>query len=232
VRRSVLYRSGSLDRVTGVGWRTMVGLGIRTIVDLRVDREVGSASSGSSGVNVIRVPMWGDGEAGTMLQDQVFSAAAASSRQFVSDFGDAKAATYVAMVKTYARGFGLVIEELCRPQRLPAVIHCAAGKDRTGLSVAIILRVLGVAESLVVADYVRSRSGISPERLAKYEPRLEELGIPVADFAPVYAAHAPALVKALETMRTGWGSVEGYITGPGGVSRDNLTQLRARLLAR
>ncbi len=50
------------------------------------------------------------------------------------------------------------------------------------------------------------------------------------DFAPVYAAHPPALSAALTAVDDRWGSAAGYLTGPGGVPAEALTVLRERLL--
>jgi len=109
-------------------------------------------------------------------------------------------------------------------------MHCAAGKDRTGLAAAIVLRMLGVCEAGVLADYVRSREGISAARVDRHRHRLGLSGVSLEQFAPGYAAHPPALLAALAATTAGWGSVWGYLAGPGAVP-GVAESLRARLLA-
>jgi len=120
--------------------------------------------------------MWENGEPGTTLSDRVFSATGRTPEQSVAAYATAKVAAYVAMVPPYAPGFGAFVEELSAPGTLPAVMLCAAGKDRTGLAAAIVLRMLGVCEAGVLADYVRSREGISAARVDRYRHRLELSG--------------------------------------------------------
>ncbi len=232
VRQGLVYRSGDLDNVTPAGWEAVAGLGVRTFFDLRADHERGGGTNRAerAGIEVVRLPMWEDGEPGTTLSDRLLSTSGIMPEQFVAAYAAAKVGTYVAMVSAYAPGFGAVVEGLSRPESLPAVVHCSAGKDRTGLAAAIILAVLGVSDAALVADYVRSRDGICAPRLARYQLRLEQLGVAVDQFAPVYAAHPPALITALGAMTAGWGSVEGYLVGPGGLSLGVAGALRDRLL--
>ena len=141
------------------GWDAVADLGVRTVFDLRAAHErIGQATGAVRvGVDVVQIPMWENGEPGTTLSDRVFSATGRTPEQSVAAYATAKVAAYVAMVTAYAPGFGALIEGLSAPGTLPAVMHCAAGKDRTGLAAAIVLRMLGVCEAGVLADYVRSR---------------------------------------------------------------------------
>jgi len=233
VRRGLVYRCGALDGLTCAGWDAVADLGVRTVFDLRAAHErIGQATGAVRvGVDVVQIPMWENGEPGTTLSDRVFSATGRTPEQSVAAYATAKVAAYVAMVTAYAPGFGALIEGLSAPGTLPAVMHCAAGKDRTGLAAAIVLRMLGVCEAGVLADYVRSREGISAARVDRYRHRLELSGVSLEQFAPVYAAHPPALLAALGAMTAGWGSVGGYLAGPGAVRPGVAESLRARLLA-
>ena len=71
---------------------------------------------------------------------------------------------------------------------LPAVMHCAAGKDRTGLAAAIVLRMLGSARP-GCSRTMCAPEGISAARLDRYRHRLELSGVSLEQFAPGYAAH-------------------------------------------
>lgn len=234
VRQGLVYRSGDLEYVTPAGWEAITCLGVRTMFDLRADHERGGGQSGAerTGIEVVRIPMWEDGKPGTTLSDRVPSAAFTTPEQFIGAYAAAKVKTYAAMVSAYAyaSGFGSVVDGLSRPECLPAVLHCSAGKDRTGLASAILLCLLGVSEADALADYVRSRDGISAPRLDRYRAGLERLGVPLEQFAPVYAAHPPALIAALDAMTAGWGSVEGYLAGAGGMAPCVPGDLRAHLV--
>ncbi len=230
MRRGLVFRSGALDGLTGAGWARLAALGVRTVVDLRADHEIRGAGAGLDGLAGVRVPMWEEGAAGTTLLDRVLPPVGTGSVEVVAAYTEAKVRSYVGMLTAHAGGFGAVVRVLAAAGGLPAVVHCAAGKDRTGLAVALVLRAVGVPEEAVIADYARSRDGVSPTRLGRYQARLAVLGVAVADFAPVYAAYPPALSAALSAVDAGWGSVAGYLTGPGGVAAETVAALRDRLL--
>ncbi len=230
VRRGLIFRSGALDGLTGAGWARLAALRVHTVVDLRADDEARGGRAAVDGVTVVGVPMWEEGAAGTTLLDRVLLPVGARPVQVVAAYTEAKVRSYVGMVTAHAGGFGAVVRVLAAVGTLPAVVHCAAGKDRTGLAMALVLRAVGVPEEAVIADYARSRDGVSPTRLDRYQARLAALGVAVADFAPVYAAHPPALRAALAAVDAGWGSVAGYLTGPGGVPPEAVAALRDRLL--
>ncbi len=230
VRRGLVFRSGALDALTEPGWAQLVGLGVATVVDLRAGHELRDATDRPRPLEVVRVPMWEDGAAGTTLLDRVLPPAGSSPPAVVAAYTEAKVASYVGMIGAHAGGFGAVVRVLAGAGALPAVVHCAAGKDRTGIAVALVLRAVGVPAEAVLADYTRSRDGVSPGRLDRYRARLDALGVSAVDFAPVYAAHPPALSAALAAVDDRWGSVAGYLTGPGGVPAETLTVLRERLL--
>jgi len=162
VRRGLVYRCGALDGLTCAGWDAVADLGVRTVFDLRAAHErIGRATGAVRvGVDVVQIPMGENGEPGTTLSDRVFSATGRTPEQSVAAYATAKVAAYVAMVTAYAPGFGAVIEGLSAPGTLPAVMHCAAGKDRTGLAAAIVLRMLGSARPGC------SRTMCAPERVS------------------------------------------------------------------
>ncbi len=164
---------------------------LRTVFDLRAAHERTGQATGAVrvGVDVVQIRCGRTVSRAPPCPTGVFSATGRTPEQSVAAYATAKVAAYVAMVTAYAPGFGAVIAGLSAPGTLPAVMHCAAGRDRTGLAAAIVLRMLGVCEAGVLADYVRSREGISAARVDRYRHRLGLSGVSLEQFAPVCAAH-------------------------------------------
>lgn len=107
----------------------------------------------------------------------------------------------------------------------PVLVHCAAGKDRTGIGVALVLRLLGVSHEDVIADYVRTdeaREAIDVRLNRDYESSL----IPTAYFLVV----PEALIQVMQVWDEHPGGVEGWFLAAGG-DADELNRLRERLLA-
>lgn len=114
---------------------------------------------------------------------------------------------------------------------LPALMHCAAGKDRAGLSIAITLLALGVEREAIEADYVKSndphrrykvrRSSTDPNAMS---PEVMEL------LSPLFDARVEYLRGAFETIEATWGSVDAYLSEGLKLSPETRERLRERLL--
>lgn len=110
----------------------------------------------------------------------------------------------------------------------PTLIHCAAGKDRTGVSVALLLRLSGVAREHVVADFLRSK-----EAEAAIAIRLGRLPVQV-NHRPLPKDFLAVPVKAIEGVLDYWdehdGGTEGWLAKVGAES-GLADRLRSKLLA-
>jgi len=139
VRTGRLFRSDALHRLTAQDIAVLSRLKIATLIDLRSPAEI--MQSGPS-------PLL---ERGTRhLQMPVFSRdLSPDDISPDSSLGD----LYIKMLALGTDGIGVLFETLSQEEQFPAVIHCAAGKDRTGIVSALILRALGVPDETIVADY-------------------------------------------------------------------------------
>ena len=70
---------------------------------------------------------------------------------------------YLAWLDGSGAAFADAVHALARPGALPALVHCTAGKDRTGVLMALVLDVLGVGEKAIVADYLQSHERLSAD---------------------------------------------------------------------
>jgi protein-tyrosine phosphatase len=112
----------------------------------------------------------------------------------------------------------------------PTVFHCTAGKDRTGLTAALLLSTLGVDDAQILDDYELSNRFRSAVRLGEIRPLLAEKGIDIEGFLPLFTAPRRAMAAALAGVEGTYGSVEAYLTGTAGVAPATLDALRADLL--
>lgn len=135
-------------------------------------------------------------------------------------------AMYVDFIESAAPAFGRAIALLADPDNLPALIHCHAGKDRTGIAVALLLTVAGVPREAIVADYELSSAGRAHRR-AEVEEVLIARGTDWERVAPLFVAPGEALVIALAHLDREHGSVRAYLTGAGGVDPASIDRLVA-----
>jgi protein-tyrosine phosphatase len=117
----------------------------------------------------------------------------------------------------------------------PGVIHCAAGKDRTGIGCALTLHALGVGEDDIYADYEFTNQAIDiearlPRIQASFEKRIGKT-LDAATLRPILGVHVDFLRCALDEIRAKHGSIDAYLDTVLGVGASERETLRQRLLA-
>ncbi len=138
---------------------------------------------------------------------------------------------YVGLIDHAALQIGELFTALSEDNGLPAVFHCHAGKDRTGLVAALLLDALGVERVTILDDYgLTARYRRRTHQESSYA-RLVESGMSQEAAAGVLATPRWAMQHALEELDRRYGSVADYLRGPASMKPDSLRTLRQRLLA-
>lgn len=225
VRWGLLYRSDAFGSTTERDRDYLVALGVQAVHDFR------HSSERERNPNLLPDGMafhsWAIGGDAA----EVFDLVEFMRERGAAQFGiDGTVQIYTTMLEEHAPAFGALFTHLADDGALPAVFHCTAGKDRTGLAAALLLSVLGVADDIVLDDYELTTTYRSAHRIAQLAPRLEAAGIDVEEVRPFLSAPREVLVRALAHLRERYGSIEGYLTGPAGVRPSVLDLLRDRLL--
>lgn len=110
------------------------------------------------------------------------------------------------------------------------LIHCAAGKDRTGIAVALLLRLVGVSRDDVLHDYRLTEHALAEIDRRLRPPSSEEV-VPAHTYPPGFAHVSPEAIEAvLDVWDRHEGGVEGWFVAAGG-SSEAIDQLRRTLLA-
>ena len=131
-----LFRADGLYRLTPQDAQTVIDLGVQTVIDLRTQKEVqnrGTFPVKQFPVNFHHLPIidatWNDGDTPE-----------------IEDVVEFLVWAYREMLDRASEKFADAIKLIAAQDVLPAVFHCAAGKDRTGVLAAFILSILGVPE--------------------------------------------------------------------------------------
>jgi protein-tyrosine phosphatase len=202
-------------------------LGIRTIIDLRGSLETAAQPSAwpqATGATLIHLPL-GEGAEGDAT-DVMKKLLAGEIRSFgVEDL----AGFYARNLHDQARTFGRILTELSRADRLPALVHCQAGKDRTGLLMALVLEALETPRETVIADYALTGL-LRPNRVALYMDILEPLAIDPEAVSALFDAPPEALSLTLDRIDDEFGSVQDYLHEAAELSFETLNALRENLL--
>jgi len=127
--------------------------------------------------------------------------------------------------------YRLMFEEILALDDARFLVHCAAGKDRTGFAAAIILLALGVPKSVVMRDYLLSQQFFVPDdEIAYLREKYAMQSASDEMIMPVLEVHEDYLEMALDTISQEYPSFEDYLEQALGVGQRELAELRSRYL--
>jgi protein-tyrosine phosphatase len=136
---------------------------------------------------------------------------------------------YCGMLDVAGSVFGRLFTEFAESDG-PVMFHCMGGKDRTGMTAALLLSYLGVDRQSVLDDYELTSRYSGPERI----PHVVDLFVAggIAPEAAIAMLGTPrwAMEGALDRLDSTYGGIESYLLGPGGMDQGTLESLLGRLL--
>ena len=217
-RPGVLLRSASLHYLTPGDVEHLVDvLGLKLVLDLRTGREVdrdGPTAVARAGVETVWLSFLA--EDGDPLPE-------------ADDDLDPMVHNYLGYLSQRGENVVQAVRRLAAPDAGPALVHCAAGKDRTGVLVALVLDAVGVQRSAVLADYMLSAEQVP----AMFRRWTTAAGEPMpADLTPhLPRAEVMATVLARLDAEHGTGDVGGAAgwLRANGLDVADLDRLRDRL---
>ena len=114
------------------------------------------------------------------------------------------------------------------------LVHCAAGKDRTGTLCALIHAVLGVSRDDIMADYMMTLDAVDIDKIigpaAAHFTKRYGRDIDAAAILPMFGVEPDYLNAALDGMMDSSGSIDTYVTQTIGVTAAEITQIQSRYL--
>ncbi|MFE5630179.1 tyrosine-protein phosphatase [Streptomyces sp. NPDC056543] len=233
VRFGRLFRSGHLAHATEQDAAFLSTLGLHTIFDFRnvADRKIEGPDVELPGARNVNIPL-NDPADGKEFWRLVRTG---ELEQLRGILGDGKAAARMSdsyrkmIVERTAEHSGIL--HAMAEDSVPALMHCAAGKDRAGLSIAISLLAVGVEHEAIEADYVKSNDPHRRYKVQRSSTSADAMSPEVMELlSPLFDARVEYLRAALETMTQTWGTVEGYLTDGLKLAPETRARLRERLV--
>jgi protein-tyrosine phosphatase len=226
VRWGLVYRSNQLSGLTAKDYEYIASLGIRLVCDFRTDRERESSPT-----------KWQGSETPEFLLNSIDTdrLAPLGTTPDGSNGTDRMTVLYTNMPVDASPQFAQILHRLAKGD-LPSMVHCAMGKDRTGLFSAFLLTALGVPADSVKADFALSNRYVVPDdrvaEMAKdYQVRWNLSRPPDTEtLRQATGVHPEWLDAAFKVVTTKYGTFDKYLREMLGVSDSELATLRNRLL--
>lgn len=199
-----IFRADSLAHVTEADLAHLEGLGLRIICDLRTAAEIADYPD--------RLPTDTRHEHNPM---QMNVNVMADYRRPDFDWTAFELEhLFMHMLDQSGGTFRRVFAHLAEAEAYPYLFHCAAGKDRTGVTAALLLRVAGVPDETIVDDFALSDVHIEP-KLPQFRERMKKRGYYALGAEKMFRAPAAAMQATLDHLDRRYGSTTAYLNGIG-----------------
>jgi len=228
IKPKYLYRSGDPSRISEGGKEALRALGVAKVFDLRSKSEIESyksATPGIEGVEIVHCPL-SDKE----HYDPV--ALAQRLQSFHVDEKEAFAKLYAEILESGGPAYATILKHLRDEPEKPCLIHCTAGKDRTGIFAAVVQKLLGARDEDIIADYHLTTIGLQPliplltaRFLAQETYRDNWQG-----FLNMGSAKRETMQETLRMIDGKYGGVEGYIKTWTKLTDEDIEKIRKNLI--
>lgn len=225
-----LFRSGRLSRLSEGDQKQVAGLGLDLVFDFRHPQERAREPSrwGSGGPTVETLDVMPGNAESWFARSSEASATAEDMSAFMAELNRELA---TSQQPHYRRLFRRLLDT----PDARALLHCSAGKDRTGFGAALLLAALGVSREQILQDYLLTNHclPIDAELAAAVAHYAEATGVRLRPevLRPVFEVHPEYLNTALEAAEAEAGSLEGYLRECMALGEPELAELARRYLA-
>ena len=216
VRWRQIFRSNHLGHLTETDVEVLRPLGLKSAFDFRGTEERVAATCGLAEIAVHSLPI--EPTVVAALRARLAEGVALSS----ADALDVMRDSYRNYVRYSTPSFRVLFTHLLE-DRAPLVIHCTAGKDRTGFACALILHALGVSDEVIAEDYLLTN------RFYRRDPSASS-DLPDDVSQVLGSVQASFLAAGFEAIRADHGDLESYFTCGLGLGAAERAELEARYL--
>ncbi len=218
-RMRAIVRADSVRQLTDTGWEQLVDYGVRTVVDLRRHSELEQDPPVELPVEVVHIPLLGE----LTLAEEI-----AVGERWLSAPDDVSATRegYLEMLEQHRSNLAAAVATIARAPEGGVLVHCAGGKDRTGLVAAILLRLAGVSLDDIASDYALSAENLAPIFDAWLDAAADDNDRKFR--RRIGGSPAKAMADVLREIERRYGSVRDYLLA-GGTTDEDVERARARL---
>lgn len=230
VRWGVLYRSDHLHHLTNRDLAALAALDLACVIDFRSDFEQTNEPDRlppGTPVRVVHLPIF---DANTRMGREIRERIASGKLAGLDPDAMLRDAN-VQFVRHFTPQFQAFVREVLVAQGKPVLFHCTVGKDRTGFAAAILLRILGVPQDVILQDYLESQAYLLAGRARDLRLLRLTRGTETVQIIEGLLSVKPEYLQlAFDTIEQEYGSFAAYVRNGLGLSDFEIAELRALLL--
>jgi len=233
LKKGLLYRSGDLSKASDSDIEYIASLGIKTVCDLRSEferKKEPDRTPIAKPFTFFNIPMRPIVDYHGRSLGRLFSLMFGSERKM--DYIAESYQAYREYATNYLPQLKALFHRISNPENLPVLIHCSAGKDRTGVVSSLIQLVLGVPLETVMEDYLKTNENLDAytQEIFQRLSKLAYFGVPWRMYAPLFDARSDYLSAALNQVREEFGVIDQWIRRGLGFSEKEQAALAAVLI--
>lgn len=156
VIKGMIFRSATPDNLSSREIKKLQTLDIKTIIDLRGPEEDGERTNRFDGIELVSLPLDFEGETRKRMMPYFYQ------KNSFEKIAEISAELYIEILDAAKNVFSQVVDILLMPERCPVLIHCKAGKDRTGIMIALIHMALDVRREAIIDNFMQSNKELIP----------------------------------------------------------------------
>ena len=225
IKEGVVFRSANPDRLERIDRDKLEALNIRTIIDLRAPGEISKGSVSLDHSDKLSLPLDFQQATRERLRPVIYNR---DSERVIADISNE---IYLEILDASGPVIRQVMEVLADPERSPVLIHCQAGKDRTGIIIALILLSMGVEREFIISDFMRSNDSLLPYfRKIFLIRKIISFGFfPYRNMLFAVEVKQRNIESVLDRIESHYGGIEGYLSYAG-FDTSRLSDVRYALL--
>ncbi|KAL9086099.1 MAG: hypothetical protein Q9165_007311 [Trypethelium subeluteriae] len=236
VRRNFIFRSAHPGRITQTGISQLKALGVTTRYDLRSPAEIEEIRQKHPGVQAIADIPGIANVAVPVYRDENYSPERHAEKYAEVARGDGTAAfaqAYARILEHGGKAFGVVLRHVRDRADEPFLCHCAIGKDRTGVLVALLLKLAGVRDEVVAREFALTEVGLG-EWKAQMVEKLAAMGkkgvAKREEIERMLSAKEEDMLACLRVLEERFWGAEAYVEKYCEMSKPDVAKIKGNLV--
>jgi protein-tyrosine phosphatase len=211
IREGVIFRSATPDKISMEDVVRLKEVNIRTIIDLRAPQEIKKRRGSIDQVTTLSLPLDFQHTTKERLKPHLYKK---GTEKILADISNQ---LYLDILDAAAPVFRQIMELLISGDKTPVLIHCQAGKDRTGIIVALILLALGTDRQQIIDDFLKSNDALLPyfRKLLLYRKIISLGFFPSQRMLYIITVKQRNIDSVIDRVQNHYGGIEGYLASAG-----------------